>query len=206
MFDIQHYGSFIVAILIFQAVPGAGTIAILEATARNGKRAGMAAVTGTLVGDFLFMVAAAAGLAALMQAHPLIFQALQWSGVAYLLWLGVQLLRSRPGAGGGEPVRDASVWRILRRALLVSLTNPKVMLFFVAFFPLFLTPQASTATLWAMMLHVTVLSLLYQSALVLIGNLVARRCVAFAGARTVATRFAGLALIGLSIKLAADVR
>lgn len=206
MFDIQHYGSFIVAILIFQAVPGAGTIAILEATARNGKRAGMAAVTGTLVGDFLFMVAAAAGLAALMQAHPLIFQALQWSGVAYLLWLGVQLLRSRPGADGAEPVRDASPWRILRRALLVSLTNPKVMLFFVAFFPLFLTPQASTATLWAMMLHVTVLSLLYQSALVLIGNLVARRCVAFVGARTVATRLAGLALIGLSIKLAADVR
>lgn len=206
MFDIQHYGSFIVAILIFQAVPGAGTIAILEATARDGKRAGMAAVTGTLVGDFLFMVAAAAGLAALMQAHPLIFQALQWSGVAYLLWLGVQLLRSRPGADGAEPVRDASPWRILRRALLVSLTNPKVMLFFVAFFPLFLTPQASTATLWAMMLHVTVLSLLYQSALVLIGNLVARRCVAFVGARTVATRFAGLALIGLSIKLAADVR
>ena len=206
MFDIQHYGSFIVAILIFQAVPGAGTIAILEATARNGKRAGMAAVTGTLVGDFLFMVAAAAGLAALMQAHPLIFQALQWSGVAYLLWLGVQLLRSQPGADGVEPVRDASPSRILRRALLVSLTNPKVMLFFVAFFPLFLTPQASTATLWAMMLHVTVLSLLYQSALVLIGNLVARRCVAFVGARTVATRFAGLALIGLSIKLAADVR
>lgn len=206
MFDIQHYGSFIVAILIFQAVPGAGTIAILEATARDGKRAGMAAVTGTLVGDFLFMVAAAAGLAALMQAHPLIFQALQWSGVAYLLWLGVQLLRSQPGADGVEPVRDASPSRILRRALLVSLTNPKVMLFFVAFFPLFLTPQASTATLWAMMLHVTVLSLLYQSALVLIGNLVARRCVAFVGARTVATRFAGLALIGLSIKLAADVR
>lgn len=206
MFDIQHYGSFIVAILIFQAVPGAGTIAILEATARNGKRAGMAAVTGTLVGDFLFMVAAAAGLAALMQAHPLIFQALQWSGVAYLLWLGVQLLRSQPGADGVEPVRDASPSRILRRALLVSLTNPKVMLFFVAFFPLFLTPQASTATLWAMMLHVTVLSLLYQSALVLIGNIVARRCAALKGARTVATRLAGLALIGLSIKLAADVR
>lgn len=206
MFDIQHYGSFIVAILIFQAVPGAGTIAILEATARDGKRAGMAAVTGTLVGDFLFMVAAAAGLAALMQAHPLIFQALQWSGVAYLLWLGVQLLRSRPGADGAEPVRDASPWRILRRALLVSLTNPKVMLFFVAFFPLFLTPQASTATLWAMMLHVTVLSLLYQSGLMLIGNIVARRCAALKGARTVATRLAGLALIGLSIKLAADVR
>ncbi|WP_434648257.1 LysE family translocator [Achromobacter piechaudii] len=206
MFDIQHYGSFIVAILIFQAVPGAGTIAILEATARDGKRAGMAAVTGTLVGDFLFMVAAAAGLAALMQAHPLIFQALQWSGVAYLLWLGVQLLRSRPGADGAEPVRDASPWRILRRALLVSLTNPKVMLFFVAFFPLFLTPQASAATLWAMMLHVTVLSLLYQSGLVLIGNIVARRCAALKGARTVATRLAGLALIGLSIKLAADVR
>ena len=206
MLDIQHYGSFIVAILIFQAVPGAGTIAILDATARNGKRAGMAAVMGTLAGDLLFMVAAVAGLAAIMQAHPLIFRALQWSGVAYLLWLGVQLLRKQAAMDGGAPARRVSARAAFRRAFLVSLTNPKVMLFFVAFFPFFLKPQASPATLLAMMLHVTVLSLLYQTALVSIGHRVARRCSALPGARTVTRRLAGLALIGLSIKLAADVR
>ncbi|MCW5655481.1 LysE family translocator [Hydrogenophaga sp.] len=207
MTDIQHYGSFIAAILVFQAVPGAGTLAILEATARDGRRAGMAAVLGTLAGDGLFMVAAVAGLAALMQAHAEVFQALQWFGAAYLAWLGVQLLLSRPGtAGAADPARPRSRWRYFRRAFLVSLTNPKVMLFFVAFFPLFLRADASPATLPVMMLHVTVLSLAYQTALVLAGNWVAQRLKAFPGARVAATRLAGVALVGLGAQLASRIR
>lgn len=203
--DIQNYGSFIAAILVFQAVPGAGTIAILDATARDGRRAGMAAVLGTLAGDFLFMLAAAAGLAALLQAQPLLFQALRWFGVAYLGWLGVQLLRSRPSAEGSTPARPQTARVYFRRAFMVSLTNPKVMLFFVAFFPLFLRPDASALTLPVMMLHVTALSLVYQGTLVLAGNLVARRLAAFAGARRVATRLAGLALVALGVRLAVDI-
>lgn len=205
MLDIQHYGSFILAILVFQAIPGAGTIAILDATARHGKGAGMAAVMGTIAGDLLFMVAAAAGLAAIMRTHPLVFQGLQWAGVAYLLWLGAQLIRTRPSTQEQERRRDRSPWVYCRRAFMVSLTNPKVILFFVAFFPLFLKPAASPVTLVVMMLHVTVLSLLYQSALVLIGNVLALRLATFPSARLLATRFAGLALVGLSIQLAAGV-
>lgn len=206
MLDIQNYSSFITAILVFQTVPGAGTIAILDATARDGRNAGMAAVLGTLVGDCLFMVAAAAGLAAIMQAYPVAFQGLQWFGAAYLCWLGVQLIRSRPGEDGSEPAPSQTSQVYFRRAFMVSLTNPKVILFFVAFFPLFLKPGASTATLAVMMLHVTVLSLVYQAALVLIGNLVAVRCSAFPGARKMATRLSGFVLIGLSTKLATGIR
>ena len=205
MFDIQNYASFIAAILVFQAVPGAGTIAILDATARDGRSAGMAAVLGTLAGDGLFMLAAAAGLAALLQAQPLAFQGLQWCGAAYLCWMGVQLLRRQSVGAGAVPARPQAVGVYFRRALLVSLTNPKVILFFVAFFPLFLKPQASTATLVVMMLHVTVLSLVYQAALVLIGNWAAVRFAAFPGGRQTATRFAGLALMALSIRLAVDI-
>ncbi|MDX9996208.1 MAG: hypothetical protein RBS28_12880, partial [Rhodocyclaceae bacterium] len=58
MFDIQHYASFLIAILVFQAVPGPGTVAILDATARHGVRAGFGAVLGTLLGDLLYMTAA----------------------------------------------------------------------------------------------------------------------------------------------------
>ena len=97
MFDIQSYTSFLAAILVFQLVPGAGTLAILNATARNGVGAGLGAVLGTLAGDFLFMVAAVAGLAAIMNSNPILFQVLQWFGAAYLCWLGLQLLRS-PGS------------------------------------------------------------------------------------------------------------
>jgi leucine efflux protein len=206
MFDIQNYSSFVAAVLIFQLVPGAGTIAILSATARSGHGAGMAAVAGTLIGDFVFMVAAVAGVAAVMRANPVVFHALQWFGAAYLCWIGVQLLRRRIGAKPDalEPKRTA--WSYFRQAFAVSLTNPKVILFFVSFFPLFLRPGAPTATLLVMMLHVTVLSLAYQAALVLVGNSVAERLKALPSARRVATRLAGMALVGFGLKLAADNR
>jgi threonine/homoserine/homoserine lactone efflux protein len=206
MFDIQNYGSFIAAIIVFQLVPGPGTLAILNATARNGLRAGLGAVLGTLTGDFVYMVAAVAGLAAVMNANPGVFQALQWFGSAYLCWIGVQLLRARVGRdpARAEPRKSASVY--FRQAFAVSLTNPKVVLFFVAFFPLFLRPDSAGTTLVAMMAHVTLISLLYQSVLVVAGNAVARKLASVPAARSVATRLAGIALIGFGIKLASSNR
>ncbi len=206
MFDIQNYGSFIAAIVVFQLIPGPGTLAILNATARNGVGAGLGAVLGTLAGDFLFMVAAVAGLAAVMNANPALFQALQWFGAAYLCWMGLQLLRARVASDAAttEPRRAASVY--FRQAFAVSLTNPKVVLFFVAFFPLFLRPDSSSLTLAAMMVHVTAISFLYQAGLVLAGNSIARKLEALPSARRMATRLAGVALIGFGIKLASSNR
>lgn len=206
MADIQNYGSFIVAILVFQAIPGAGTIAILDATARNGRGAGMSSVLGTLAGDFLFMLAAVAGLAAVMQANPVLFMGVQWFGVAFLCWMGVKLVLTRVDGNSALATEALTLQAYFRRAFIVSLTNPKVILFFVAFFPLFLEPNASAITLPIMMLHVIILSLGYQTMLVLIGNVVAVRLKSFLYARLIATRFAGLTLIGLSAKLAASIR
>jgi threonine/homoserine/homoserine lactone efflux protein len=206
VFEIQNYGSFVCAILLFQVIPGPGTLAILTATARSGIGAGCGAVMGTLVGDFVYMVAAVVGLAAVMNANPLLFRALQWFGVAYLCWIGVQLLRARLAGAGTAPDSRKSAWVYFRQAFVVSLTNPKVVLFFVAFFPLFLRVDASPITLGAMMAHVTVISFLYQTGLVLIGNAVARTLSSLPVDRTVATRFAGLALIGFGVKLALSNR
>ena len=206
MFEIQNYASFIAAILIFQLIPGAGTIAILNATARNGMRAGFGAVSGTLLGDFVFMIAAVAGLAAVMKANPLLFNALQWFGAAYLCWLGVRLLRAHIGVVELTDESQKSGWVYFRQGLAVSVTNPKVILFFVAFFPLFLRPESSPLTLAAMMAHVTILSLLYQAGLVAIGNAVAKKLKALPSARKLATRLAGVALIGFGAKLAANNR
>jgi threonine/homoserine/homoserine lactone efflux protein len=98
------------------------------------------------------------------------------------------------------------VGQYFRQALLVSLTNPKVILFFVAFFPLFLLPNSSSITLVSMMLHVTLISLLYQTCLVLMGNALARRLKSIPAARKIATRLAGIAIIGFGIKLAINNR
>jgi threonine/homoserine/homoserine lactone efflux protein len=206
MFDIQNYTSFLAAILVFQLIPGAGTLTILNATAKNGVGAGIGAVLGTIVGDFLFMVAAVAGLAAVMNANPIFFQFLQWLGSAYLCWLGWQLLRLplRRDATHSEPHKSA--WLYFRQACTVSLANPKVVLFFVAFFPLFLRPESSNTTLVVMMVHVTGISFLYQTSLVFVGNVVAIRLRAIPSVRRIARRLAGIALIGFGVKLAISNR
>lgn len=204
MFGIQHYASFIAAVLIFQLVPGPGTLAILAATGRHGVKGGMAAVAGTLVGDALWMLGAVLGLAALLQLHPEVFGAMQMVGAAYLGWIGLQLLRAPPRSAAPRNAPDA--WHGFRQALAVCLTNPKAMLFFVAFFPLFLDADAGAAPLAALLLHVTLVSLLYQTALVLAGHRLARRLAAQPRLQTALRRAAGSALIGFGIKLALDNR
>ncbi|MHB8766932.1 MAG: LysE family translocator [Deferrisomatales bacterium] len=202
MFGIHNYGSFVAAVLVFQLVPGPGTFAILNATARGGLGAGFGAVLGTLAGDFAYMLAAVLGLAAVLAAYPGVLGGAQWLGAAYLCWLGWRLLRAPvdgPAPGGGS--RQGG-WRFFRQAFAVSLTNPKVVLFFMAFFPLFLGADASPTTLAALMAHVTALSFLYQAGLVLVGHEAARRLARWGFARRLATRLAGVALIGFGVKLA----
>jgi leucine efflux protein len=204
VFDILHYPSFVAAILLFQLVPGPGTLAILSATARDGVHAGMGAVLGTLLGDFLYMLAAVLGLAAVLAAYPLAFTALRWCGIAYLIWIGFTFLRVASSVTQSvEPLPMS--WQIhFRRAFAVSLTNPKVVMFFMAFFPLFLQANASPLTLGIMMVHVTVLSFLYQAGLVLIGNVLAKRLSRIPAVRVIATRMAGVALIGFGVRLVLD--
>jgi threonine/homoserine/homoserine lactone efflux protein len=201
VFAIQHYPSFIMAILLFQLVPGPGTLAILGATARGGVRAGLGAVLGTLLGDFLYMLAAVLGLAALLAAYPVAFSVLRWGGIAYLIWIGIGLLRAKEPAGAGPQVQRLPGWVHFRRAFAVSLTNPKVILFFMAFFPLFLRADASPATLGLMMAQVSGLSFLYQTGLVLAGNQLAKRLGRIRGVRAASSRIAGMALIGFGLRL-----
>lgn len=206
MFDIQHYASFIAAILLFQMAPGPGTLTILGATARSGIAAGFGAACGTLLGDGVYMLAAVLGLAALLAAYPKAFVALQWLGVAYLCWIGLKLLHE-PGTGqGAQESAGHDGWHYFRQGFAVALTNPKVIMFFLAFFPLFLRADARLITLVSMLLHVTLISLLYQGGLVLLGNLVVRRLSRVTTARRIANRLAGMALVGFGLKLAFDNR
>ncbi len=202
MFDIQNYGSFIMTVIVFQLIPGAGTITILKSSAQGGIGGGMKAVCGTLIGDFIYMLAAVLGLAALLSAYPGVLAGAQWIGVGYLCWLGWKLLRASMTELSADQVLDQSGWTFFRQALAVSLTNPKVIVFFMAFFPLFLHPGSKSATLLVLMIHVTAISLLYQTGLVLMGNAAARRLSKWRYARLIATRLAGVAFIVFGVKLA----
>src|SRR5262245_9647307 len=137
MLDIHNYTGFVAAIVLFQIIPGPGTITILSSTARGGIRSGMGAVAGTLAGDTRFKAGAVLGLAAILAARPVLLSSLQWAGIAYLCWTGVQLLLCRNGEGvvgsGEENPRNH-----FRKAFAICVTNPKAIMFFMAFFPLFL--------------------------------------------------------------------
>lgn len=206
MFDIQNYGSFIMAVVVFQIIPGAGTITILNATARRGVTGGMKAVFGTLTGDFIYMLAAVLGLAAILNAYPGILAIAQWIGAAYLCRTGWKLLRASLADRPTTAALEQEGWTCFRQALAVSLTNPKVIMFFMAFFPLFLGTHSTPLTLLALMVHVTAISLLYQTALVLVANSAVRRLSQWEYARLAATRLAGMALIGFGVKLAFNNR
>ncbi len=206
MFDIQNYNSFLMAIIAFQLLPGPGTITILNATARKGVSAGMRTVLGTITGDFIYMSGAVLGLAAVLSAYPSVLAITQWIGVIYLCWMGFKFLRSK---NSDKPINfalDAGGWQYYRQALAVGLTNPKVIMFFMAFFPLFLSKDSGPVTLFVLMLHVSVISFLYQTGLVLVGNAVALRLSKWKWSRLVASRLLGILFIGFGVKLATSIR
>ncbi len=206
MFGIDPYLSFVAAILVFQLIPGPGTVAILGATARNGIGAGMVFLFFSLVCYVIYMLAAVAGLAALLSTMPSVFAAMRWAGIAYLCWMGWGLLRQPVNEQVAEQTAPRSPLVYFRQALGVALTNPKVIMFFMAFFPVFAGRSADSGTLAVMMIHVTLISLVYQTGLVLIGNAVARRLGRVPHARRLATRLAGMALVGFGVRLALDER
>ena len=149
------------------------------------------------------MLGAVLGLAAALAARPAILSSLQWVGIVYLCWLGLKLLRAPDANEGASAPQTQNHWKYFRQAFAVCLTNPKAIMFFMAFFPLFLTTGSRPDTLAVMMANVSLISLVYQSGLVLVGNAVAVKLSRFPHARVLARRLVGLGLIGFGIKLAA---
>lgn len=200
MLGISDFGAFCAAILLFLALPGPGTFALLTSTAKGGFRAGAAATLGVILGDQVLMWLAVAGLAALLAAHPGLFRAVQYLGAAYLAWIGLRLLLARPG--GASPVRIDS-GHYLRQTLLITLLNPKAIVFYMAFFPLFINPASHRGmlTFAAMAVTVAVITAGYGLALCACANVVSARVKAHRRLTRALERAAGLFLIGFGIRL-----
>ena len=103
MLGIADFGAFCASILLFLALPGPGTFALLTSTGKGGFRAGAAATLGLIVGDQVLLWLAVAGVAALLAAHPALFTVVQYAGAAYLGWMGLKLIFAKPGSA--SPVR-----------------------------------------------------------------------------------------------------
>ncbi|MFN8792723.1 MAG: LysE family transporter [Betaproteobacteria bacterium] len=202
MFGIADFGAFCAAILLFLALPGPGTFALLTATGKGGRRGGAAATLGLLVGDQVLLWLAVAGVAALLAAHPAVFKAVQYAGAAYLAWIGLKLIFARDGEAA--PIRmDAG--RYGRQAFLITLLNPKAIVFYMAFFPLFIDPATHQGlpTFAAMAATIAAISAAYCLALVWLADAVSAQVRAHRRLAAALQRLAGVALVGFGLKLAA---
>lgn len=203
MLGVADYGAFVVTVLIFLLIPGPGNLALITATGQGGVRGGLAATLGVILGDQVLMWAAVAGVAALLLAYPSAFHLLQWMGALYLAGLGLRLLGARVGAGAAPEVAVAH-GRHLRRALLITLLNPKAILFYLAFFPLFVDP-ARHQGLWTfgfMAATIAGLTFLYGLGLTLLAHRMAGHLRAHPRLGVWLHRLAGLCLIGFGLRLA----
>ena len=200
MLGISDYPAFCAAVLLFLALPGPGTFALLTSTGKGGFRAGAAATLGVIAGDQVLLWMAVAGVAALLAAHPTVFHLVQYAGAAYLCWIGFKLMRAR---GGAAPVVDMQPGRYFRQACLITLLNPKAIVFYMAFFPLFIDPAThqGAITFATMAVTIAAITLAYCLALCACAHAVAAQVKAHRRLAKWLERLAGVFLVGFGIKL-----
>jgi leucine efflux protein len=201
MFGISDYGAFVVAVLVFLAIPGPGNLALVTSTGKGGLRGGLAATFGVIAADQVLMWLAVAGVAALLKAWPLAFGAVQWLGAAYLAWVGLRMILARPGDG---PILNIRPRDYFQQAAVITLLNPKAIVFYMAFFPLFVDPARHQGlfTFAMMAATVAVLTFGYCVTVVLLTHRLADRLRGSPRVTQWLNRVAGTLLIGFGVKLA----
>lgn len=148
-FGITDFWTYVLGTIFIVLLPGPNSMYVLSVAAQRGVRAGYKGACGVFLGDFVLMVLSAAGVASLLKASPALFYVVKYIGAAYLAWIGFNMLRGavRNWAARGDAVAAATVPAgtadqsdPFRKALLISLLNPKAILFFISFFIQFVDP------------------------------------------------------------------
>jgi threonine/homoserine/homoserine lactone efflux protein len=206
MMPLDLYLSYLVAALIVIAAPGPDSLNSLAIGIARGRREGVAYALGVGVGCLTHTIWAMLGISAIVAASATLFNAIKWIGVAYLVWLGVQSLRSKGSiaAMGNVPQRGNAAQRF-RQGVLTNALNPKVMLFFLAFLPQFVDPQRGAAVIWQlglMGLTFTVITALAYSALAWSAGSVGARLVKQPRIALWLERATGIVFIAMAARLA----
>lgn len=198
---VADYGAFVIAIIVFLLIPGPGNLALITSTSKGGISGGLGATFGVIAGDQVLLWAAVAGVSAVMAAYPTAFHIVQWAGAVYLAWLGVKMLMAKPG---DAPILQIKPHHYFRQALLITLLNPKAIVFYMAFFPLFVDPKLhqGMTTFAVMAATIAGLTFLYGLTSVLITHFLAERIRSSPKATSLLNKAAGVFLIGFGIKLA----
>ncbi|MGJ6967492.1 leucine efflux protein LeuE [Streptosporangium sp. G11] len=217
-FGITDIWTYVVGAFFIILLPGPNSLYVLSTAASRGVRQGYRGAMGVFVGDTVLMVLAAAGVASLLKSTPILFNVVKYAGAGYLAWIGFQMLRSAwrsrrsPGteagtgaeAAGTVPARERGAESAFRKALIVSLMNPKAILFFISFFIQFVDPAYGTPALSFLILGAIcqLFSVLYLSALIFGGTFLAGQFRARRGLSAALRTGVGALFIGFGARLA----
>ncbi len=207
MFGIIDLTTFIVGTIIIILMPGPNSLYVMSVAAKRGVKPGFAGAFGIAVGDALLMVASVAGVASLIHAEPLLFMALKYAGAGYLFWLGLGLLRSvfHKAPEAQETIEVPTDSRHpFKVALMISLLNPKAILFFVAFFIQFVDPGYANPSLSFLILGTIVefFSQVYLASVILLAVYFKNMLSTRSGLAKWSKFGAGSAFIGFGAKIA----
>ncbi len=197
---------FLMAALLVNFTPGPDMLFVVGSSAAHGQRAGVLAALGVGAGCLLHVALAALGLSALLAASATAFAVVKWVGVAYLVWVGLSMLRARaaqPGDAAAATLRQRSS-SVFWQGALTNALNPKVAMFFLAFLPQFIAPGATDQALSFMALGL-VFNLggtLVNLAVALLASRVRKRLAAGQAVASWLQRAVGVVFVGLGVKLA----
>lgn len=203
---------YVVAVAVLVLIPGPDTLLVLTRSISQGRPAGLVATAGITLGNLIHTVAATAGVSALIAADPMLFDALRLAGASYLVWIGVKSLKEaaalwrRRGGGVGAPAearREGGRFGIFAQALLTNMLNAKVILFYLAFVPQFVSPDLGAVGLQTFLLGVllALMGCLYLMGLAAFSAGMARAVFANARIRAALDGAAGLLFLGFALRL-----
>ena len=205
---------FIAAGWLLNLTPGPDVLCIVNHALRGGVRPGVVAALGIVSGCFVHVVAAAVGVGALLATSATAFTVLKWIGAAYLVWMGVRMLLSKPGADNGNtaalvaaqaaPAQPSPLSRVFLGGFWTNVLNPKVAIFFLAFVPQFIAPGADNKALAFVLLGVlfNLNAIPVNTGWALAASWMARRATALQRGMHWLDRVAGAMFIGFGLKLA----
>lgn len=147
MLDITNFGLFALSVFLLSVTPGPDMAYVIGQSVANGRRAGIISATGVALGSCAHAIASVIGLTALLAASPVMFTAVKYVGGAYLIYLGGKMIlgtfKDKIMEDDAEPKISpkTNAYGLLSKGFITTLTNPKVLLFFISFFPQFVLPE-----------------------------------------------------------------
>lgn len=212
MFGIENYLGFVLAAILLNLTPGTDTMYIITRSVSHGSVAGFYSVLGIISGILVHTVFAALGLSIILINSPLAFTIVKYIGASYLCYLGIKMLMSKqpsllanhlPKSSPSVPANSIAHWQIYKQGVLTNVFNPKVALFFLAFFPQFINPNYAHSALSFLILGLSfaLTGFVWCSCLALLASKFSANLRKNPSIEAILNKISGVVFIGLGVKL-----